>query len=549
MDTRKRTVWVAGHKNPDTDSICSAIAYAYLKNQINPKYNYEPVRAGHRNEETHYVLSYFNVPIPRYVTDVQTQVKDIEYRVMEGVSEDISLMKAWQIMRDSHATTLPIVEGDMLKGVITIGDIATAYMEVADNRILAAAGTPYKNILETLEGEMIVGDVNRKFTQGKVVVGAANPDQMEEFIDEHDMIILGNRYDSQLCAIEMNAECIIITQETKASMTIQKLAKERGCSIITTPYDTFTAARLLNQSMPIGKFMVCDDLVKFKPNDFAEKVKETMAKYRHHYFPIVDEKGHYLGMLSKRNFLEMTPKAVILVDHNEKSQALDGIEEAEILEIIDHHRLGSIETMQPVFFRNQPVGCTATIIYSMYRENGVEIKKHIAGLLCAAILSDTLMFRSPTCTDLDRNAATALAEIAEIDMEHFATEMFHAGSDFNSKPVDEIFNQDLKKFGVGDKTFEVGQISFMSDKDVDGLKDKLLNFMRARIESGKSEIIFFMLTNILKERTELLFEGDGAYEIVDEAFHENTGEKSVVLPGVVSRKKQLVPQLMASMNQ
>ncbi len=549
MSQRKRTVWVVGHKNPDTDSICSAIAYAYLKNKINEDCEYIPVRAGHRNEETHFVLDYFGVESPKFVTNVQSQVRDIDFRQVNVVPKDISLMKAWKLMRENDVMTLPIVEDDALIGLITIGDIATAYMEVADCWILSAAKTQYSNIVETLEGEMIVGDLNERFEEGKVIVAAANPEQMEEFIEPKDMVILGNRYESQLCAIEMEASCIVVTQGAKVSKTIQKLAVENNCTVITTPYDTFTATRLLNQSMSIEHFMIKEPLNKFKMDDTIKHVKETMAKLRHRYFPIVDDENHFLGMISKRNLLDMTPKAVILVDHNEKSQAVDGIDDAEILEIIDHHRLGSMETMQPVFFRNQPLGCTATIVYSMFNESGVEIPKHIAGVLCGAILSDTLMFRSPTCTSIDRDAAQQLAQIAEIDIEKFSAEMFHAGSNFEQRPVEEIFKQDLKKFGMGDKNFEIGQISYVSDSDVEGLKERLLNYMNERISNGTSEGIYFMLTNIVQETTELIFTGEGTKDIVDEAFHADTKESSVILPGVVSRKKQLVPQLMSTMHQ
>lgn len=549
MSNRKRTVWVTGHKNPDTDSICSAIAYAYLKNQICEDKEFVPIRVGHMNEETHFVLNYFGVEKPRYISNVQTQVRDIGFRETKGVSKDISLMKAWKLMKERDAMTLPILEDDVMVGLITIGDIATAYMEVADNRILAEAKTSYANIVETLEGTLLVGDINRTFSEGKVLVAAANPDQMEEYIAPHDLVILGNRYESQLCAIEMEAECIVVTQDVKVSMTIQKLAKEHNCQIICTPYDTFTAARLLNQSMPIGNFMIHEPLTKFRLDDTIDYVKETMAKLRHRYFPIVDAKNHCLGLLSKRNLLDMTPKALILVDHNEKSQAVDGIEEAEILEIIDHHRIGSMETMQPVFFRNQPLGCTATIIYNMFQESSVEVPKQIAGLLCSAILSDTLMFRSPTCTVIDKNAARELAEVAEIDIEKFASEMFHAGSNFVERSIEEIFSQDLKKFAMGEHSFEIAQISYLSDAEVEGLKERLLKYMDERVETKQSNGIYFMLTNIVKEKTTLLFKGDGTREIVDEAFHADTGEESVELPGIVSRKKQLVPQLMATMQQ
>lgn len=549
MSHKRRTVWVCGHKNPDTDSVCSAIAYAYLKGQTNKENDYVPVRVGHMNEETHFVLNYFGVESPKYINNVETQVRDIEIRQTEGIKKEISLMQAWNTMEERNLMTLPIVEDDELIGLITIGDIATAYMELADSYILSRAKTEYRNIVQTLDGTMIVGDMNAHFTQGKVLVGAASPDQMEEFIDEHDLVILGNRYETQLCAIEMGADCIIVTQDSKVSMTIKKLAAEHGCTVICTAYDTYTAARLLNQSMPVEHFMIREPLCKFKMEDSLDKVKETMAKLRHRYFPIVDQKNHYLGLISKRNLIDMTPKAMILVDHNEKSQAVNGIEEAEILEIIDHHRLGSLETMQPVFFRNQPVGCTATIIYDMFMEKGVEIPQHIAGLLCSAILSDTLMYRSPTCTAMDKEAAEKLAVIAGVQVEEFAAEMFHAGSNFDKRSIEEIFHQDLKKFGMGDTTFEIGQIGYMSENEVKGLQERLLQYMKNRIQSGASNGIYFMMTNIVKESTILLFQGDSTREIVDEAFHAETGEESVVLNGVVSRKKQLVPQLMATMQQ
>ena len=545
---KKRKVWVTGHKNPDTDSICSAIAYAYLKNQTGTD-EYIPVRAGHMSEESHYVLNYFGVQKPQYVTNVQSQVKDIDYRVVEGIDKELSLMKAWDIMRSKDVMTLPILEGEKLLGLISLGDIATAYMDVADNRILSQAKTQYRNIVETLKGEMLVGDIHKRFTEGKVLIGAANPDQMEKIIEKNDIVLLGNRYEAQLCAIEMGAECIIVTQNAEVSFTIQKLAQEKGCFIITTPYDTYTAARLLNQSMPIEHFMLTDNICKFLPEDPVEKVKETMAKLRHRYFPVVDKENKYLGLLSKRSLLDMTPKAVILVDHNEKNQAVDGIEDAEILEIIDHHRLGSMETMSPVFFRNQPLGCTATIIYLMFKEQHVDIPVHIAGLLCGAILSDTLIYRSPTCTRIDKEAAEELAKIAGIDAETFATEMFRAGINFAQRSADEIYKQDLKRFAMGEKVIEIAQLNFMSEDEIEGLESRLLDYMKNRIAGGSVENIYFMMTDIVHESTTLLFAGEGAAELVEDTFHGAMGEFSVVIPGLVSRKKQLIPQLMASMQQ
>ena len=547
-ERRRRTI-VIGHKNPDTDSICSAICYAALKSKITGK-EYVPGRAGHVNEETQYVLNYFNVEAPKLIESVKTQVKDIEIRATKGVNRNISLKKAWNLMQDAHVTTLPAVsESGVLEGLITVGDITKSYMNVLDSSILSKAHTQYKNILETLEGAMVVGDENDYFDQGKVLIAAANPDMMEYYISEHDLVILGNRYESQLCAIEMEADCIIVCEGAAVSMTIRKLAQEHGCTVMTTPYDAYTAARLINQSMPIGHFMKTEDLITFEDSDFIDDIKEVMASKRHRDFPILNKDGKYLGMISRRNLLGAKGKQIILVDHNEKNQAVDGLENADIQEIIDHHKLGTVETISPVFFRNQPVGCTATIVYQMYHENNVEIDKATAGMLCSAIISDTLLFRSPTCTPIDKMAATELAKIAEIDMDRYAADMFSAGSNLRGKSNEEIFYQDFKLFNSGKISYGVGQISSLNADELTELKDRLLPFLKKPHKEHGVDMIFFMLTNILTESTSLLCEGEGAEDLIRLAFHmENAGDDAeanvVELPGVVSRKKQLIPSIM-----
>lgn len=548
MRKHTKKVIVIGHKNPDTDSICSAIAYAALKSKLTGG-EYVAKRAGQLNQETKYVLRRFEISAPDYIEDVGTQVKDIEIRETAGVSRSISLKKAWTLMREQNVVTLPITKKDTLEGLITISDIATSYMEVYDSHILADAKTPYENILETLDAKMLVGDPTACVTQGKVLIAAANPDLMEDYIEEHDLVILGNRYESQLCAIEMKADCIIVCEGAKVSLTIRKLAEERGCTILNTPHDTYTVARLINQSMPISYFMIQDNLITFRTDAFVEEIKGIMAKNRNRDFPILDPKGRYCGMISRRNLLNMQRKQVILVDHNEKSQAVDGIEDAEILEIIDHHRLGTIETMTPVFFRNQPLGCTATIIYQMYQENAIPIEPKIAGLLCAAILSDTLMYRSPTCTAVDRAAAEELARAAGLNAAEFAGEMFEAGSNLKSKSAEEIFYQDFKNFTAGELRFGVGQITSLNAAELTEIKNRLIPYLAKAYEEHKVDMIFFMLTNIIEESTQLLHIGTGAAELIEHAFHAQELDGTYQLAGVVSRKKQLIPALMTAMQQ
>ncbi|PXV91801.1 manganese-dependent inorganic pyrophosphatase [Lachnotalea glycerini] len=549
MGKTNNKIYIIGHKNPDTDSICSAIAYTALKNKISSK-EYCARRAGQINEETQYVLKRFGMEAPPYMSDVGTQIRDIEIRETQGVRNSISLKKAWQLMKDDNVVTLPITDKENhLEGLITIGDIATSYMDVFDSKILSAARTQYMNILETLEGTMVVGNEHAYFVNGKVLIAAANPDLMESYIEEDDLVILGNRYESQLCAIEMNAGCIIVCEGATISMTIKKLAEERGCVVISTPHDTYTVARLINQSMPIKYFMRKDNLIIFKTDDFTEVAKEIMAKKRHRDFPIINKHGGYVGMISRRNLLNMTRKQLILVDHNEVSQAVDQIQEAEILEIIDHHRLGSLETISPVFFRNEPLGCTATIIYKMYQEANIQIDPNIAGLLCAAIISDTLMYRSPTCTSVDKAAAQELALIAGINVEEFSHEMFNAGSNLKNKSPEEIFYQDFKKFNVNDITFGVGQINSMNSNELEDIKSKLIPYMDKAYKEHGLDMLFFMLTNIIEESTEVLCQGRDAKQIVENAFDVKSESNSYILKNVVSRKKQLIPAFMGAMQQ
>ncbi|MDE7432026.1 MAG: putative manganese-dependent inorganic diphosphatase [Lachnospiraceae bacterium] len=547
MAMRNNKIYVIGHKNPDTDSICSAIAYAYLKNKTDDR-EYVAKRAGQINEETQFVLNYFEVEVPEYVNDIGTQVKDIEIRETQGVSREISLKRAWHLMKELNVVTLPITKHGRLEGVITTEDIAEAYMDVRDSKILSTAHTAYKNIVDTLDGSMIYGNIDAYYTKGKVLIAAANPDLMESYIEQGDLVILGNRYESQLCAIEMNAGCIVVCEGANVSLTIQKMAQEHECTIISSPHDTYTVARLINQSMPISYFMSRDNLIKFRTDAFTEEIRSVMAKKRYRDFPIEDKKGRYVGMISRRNLLNADKKKIILVDHNEKSQAVDGWENAEILEIIDHHRIGSLETMSPVYFRNQPLGCTATIIYQLYMEAGQDIPKNIAGILCAAILSDTLMFRSPTCTVIDKSAAEQLSKMAGIDIETFAMEMFRAGSNLKSKAPEEIFYQDFKKFTLGNKNIGVGQINSLDASELADIKEKLVTYLDKAYKEHGISIIYFMLTNIISESTEVIFAGNGAAELLEESFDIKTENDSAMLVGVVSRKKQFIPSILETIN-
>lgn len=537
---------VIGHKNPDTDSICSAICYAYLKHRLTGE-EYVPCRAGEINSETKYVLDQFSVPSPRLLESLEPTVADVPFRRIKPIDAPLSLKRAWEHMRDENIQTVPILtKRGKVKGLLTLGDQARFYMEDRDASALSKAKTPYTNIADTLQGEIIVGDPEGRFTKGKVVVAAANPDLMEEHISQNDMVILGNRSESQLCAIELKASCLIVCLGAKISKSIMRIAEEAGCTIITSPLDTYTAAKLINQSVPVGHLMKKGDIISFGLDDSVADVKATVSKLRIRYFPVLDSDDHYVGMISQRNLLDVDRRRVILVDHNEKGQAVDGIRSAEVIEVIDHHRIDSVETNSPIYFRNQPLGCTATIITMMFRENKIDIEPTIAGLLCSAILSDTLMFRSPTCTPLDENIARELAQIAGIDIKEHAMAMFNAGSRLGKKTPDEIFHIDCKAFKADQLKITVSQVTSVSRRELERVKEKMLPYMESLLPNSGADMLFMMLTNIIDRSTELLFVGQGARGTVESAFTKEAADNSLVLEGVVSRKKQVLAPLITA---
>ncbi len=547
----KRKVYVVGHLNPDTDSICSAIAYANLKNHLPGASEkiYEPRRAGQINEETQHVLKSFGLKPPKLLSNLRVQVKDVDLRKIEGVKTSVPIKRAWEIMKEEKMKTLPVTRDSKLEGLITVGDIATSYMDVHDSTVLSEARTQYRNISNAVDGRVLQGNHHGYFQEGKVAIAASGVAQMKALIEKDDLVIMGNVEELELCAVDINVSCMVICRAEKVEKEILKKAAEKEIVVIATPHDVFTTARLINQSIPVKYFMTKDHLVSFHMDEYVDDVREIMTKKKFRDFPILDAVGNFEGFISRRRLLKARKKQVILVDHNEKAQAVDGIDEAEVLEIIDHHRLSSIETMGPVFFRNQPVGCTGTIVYQMYQEEQVEIEPKMAGILCAAILSDTLMFRSPTCTPLDEAAARRLTEIAGIDVEEFAYEMFNAGSNLGNKTAEEICFLDFKQFQVGDTTFGVGQVNSMSATELGEIKKKVESYLDTARSNHGLNMIYLMLTNIVTESTELLCAGDSAREQIIAAYDMPLNDDALILKGVVSRKKQLLPTLVGALQQ
>ena len=547
MPKEAHKVVVIGHRNPDTDSICSAIAYAELKNRTSTLVC-EPRRAGKMNQETEFVLKKFGVTPPRMCTDVNPKIRDVDYREMPGIPGSTSLRRAWKIMRDQQIDTLSITSADNeLEGIITVKDLATANMDVFDTAVLAKSRTSYKNILETLNGTMVVGDADAVCTTGHIKIGTATPEMLESSVEKGDIVILSNRYESQLCAIEKEASLLIICNGAKVGRTIQRIAEEMGVAIMSAPVDTYAAGKLISQCAPISYYMTRSDIMKFTLVTPVADVTRVMAKVRHRYFPILDEDGKYCGMVSRRNVIALRKRRIILVDHNEATQAVEGFDQAEILEIIDHHRIGSLETSGPVYFRNQPVGCTATIVTQMYDENGVTIPQKTAGLLLAAILSDTLVFRSPTCTPIDVNAANRLAKIAGVDINEFANEMFEAGEKLDGKTAEEVFLQDFKVFMCGDIRFGVAQGSYMTRKNLQAAQALLQPYLEEARNKQNVEDLYMLLTDVPKEESVVICTGRYAAEVLSNGFESRpAADGSWTLPGVVSRKKQFIPAMMSA---
>ncbi len=545
-ELNSHAIKIIGHRNPDTDSICAAIAYSRLKNAIDGENTYKPCRAGQLNRETSFVLERFGEQAPQLYADVSPQMRDVDIRLAEGVDGEMSMRKAWMRMRDQNLDTLCVVDGEKeLKGLITVKDVATANMDGLDPYILSKSETSYQNVVETLDGTVLVGSAEGKTVQGRIIIGAGSAEMMERAIKKGDVVIVSNRSESQLTAIEMEAGCIVVGLGSKVSKTIRMLAEENDCLIISTPLNTYATGQIISQAAPIRYYMLKDGLMTFNLSTSVEAAMKIMGTVRHRYFPVLGDDGKYLGVVSRRNMLNLHKKQLILVDHNEKSQAAEGLEDAEVLEIIDHHRIGSLETDNPVYFRNMPVGCTCTIVYQMYQENAVPVDKSTAGLMLSAILSDTLMFRSPTCTPLDERTARELASVAGVDLESYADEMFEHGGDISGETAEQIFGTDYKVFTSGSFHFGVGQGSYMSEKNRRAAEALVGPYLEtARTKQGL-DYVFYLFTDVRGASSDLLMAGKGAEQVVKRAFgvKAKVGEASV-LPGVLSRKKQFVPVLI-----
>lgn len=542
-------VYVSGHRNPDTDSICSAIAYSYLLNATN-KYNAIPVRLGEINRETEYVLKRFGVEHPVLLKTVKQKVEDLNYDKVTVFSKDLTLKTAWFLLKQQNLKSAPILdEHGQLLGLLSTSNIIEGYMDQWDSEVLKKAKTPVENVIDTLEANVIYLNESLKVVEGDIHIAAMSGSEAKKRIHENDVVIVGgDRSDDLEELISVKPSLIVLTGSLTADENVVKKCEEQGISIISTPFNTYQTSQQIVQAIPVEYVMIKGDIKTFSTDDTLDYMKEVMSETRYRGYPVIDLNNRCVGSISRFALLKGLRKKVILVDHNERGQSILGIEEADILEIVDHHRVADIQTVGPLMFRGEPLGSTATIVTKMFDELDVEMPSHIAGLLLGAVVSDTLLFKSPTCTPVDTKIAKKLAKIAGVDIQEFAMEMFKAGTSLVGKTVDEIFNQDFKKFSFDNLQVGVAQVNSM---DIEGFlpyKKDMLDYMNKFAEDNNLEFTLLLLTDIINANSEI-FVGGPRPELVEKAFNVQLTECQGTLVGVISRKKQVVPAITAVMSE
>ena len=538
----KDTIYITGHKNPDSDSICAALAYAEYKNG-NADVNAIPMRLGDINLETKFILDYFGVEAPPLVETLRLSVEDLNFDRVAPVSPDISLRMALNIMKKDNINSLPVVDDEeKLLGIVTVSDIIQNYIDVWDNTILGKSETTIDNIIDTLSATPINISKNNRAFLGKISILAMDINSIKDNDYENDIIICGNRKDVQEFAINSNISLMIIVGNGSLDEDLLNLAYDKDITIISTPYDTFMCSRLITQSAPIKYSMTTENLINFSLDELVDDVRVQMSQTRYRGYPVVDDNNKVVGLLSRYHLISSMKKKVILVDHNERSQSVDGLEESEILEIIDHHRVADVFTGSPIYFRNEPVGSTSTIIANIFFENGRRPSKKTAGLLAAAIISDTLLLKSPTSTNIDKMMLERLSRIAELDVEKFAIEMFKAGTSLTGKSPHELLNQDLKTFTIKDDKIGISQVYTMDAESLKDMREDLLMQMESKAHEIGYSIYILMLTDIFNEASEMIVVGEHK-SLVANAFGKTLVNNSFYAPGVLSRKKQVVPPI------
>lgn len=533
-----KPIYIVGHKNPDTDSVCAAIAYANLKQELG--YHVVACRAGDINRETGFVLEYFGIENPYLLSDLHCRVKDLLNGTNVVINPEIPILEAWLTMRSHEIKTLSVVDqNNHLLGLVTAGDLAEKFLADLGERNLTDMQVSVKNVLTTLNGTLTYGSAEIEL-RGKIVIWSGDEDGSG---NPGCFALVGNDRIEQGAALRGGAACLILTGGAELSDDLQDQVKATGVVVITVPVDIFTAARLILTSIPVGSIMITENLLHFHEDDLVDEAKKSMLETRFRSYPVVDEQNRVLGTISRYHLLGYSRKKVILVDHNELSQSVKGAEEAQIIEVLDHHKVGGVQTGEPILFRNEPVGATCTLVAKAYFENGISLSREMAGLLCAGILSDTVLFKSPTSTPSDREVAERLAKIARIELQEFGIDMLKKGSALSGLTPWEVLSRDFKEFRAGKARIGIGQVNAMGFDEVAPMKQDLLKEMEVLRQKTGLDYCLLMVTDLLTEATGLLIKGDKP-NLIGEAFKGEVIDNEICLPDVLSRKKQVVPPLV-----
>ena len=533
------TIYITGHRNPDTDSVVSAMTYAALKNALGDR-QYQAARLGQLSDETQSVLDRFGFKPPKLISNVRTQVRDLDYDTPPTLSAGVTISRAWQTLQnDSHISAIPVANEDgTLYGMLSAGDIAS--YDVSSVRNAYVSEIPVYNLLSVIEGKVLnEGGKAIDSISGEVTVALPAARENLLFSDKNSIVVCGQQPDMIRRALELGVNCVIVCQ---AEVSQELLDMDTETCIITTPYDAYRTVRLICHALPVSRICKTENLAYFHLDDYIDDVRDAVLKSRFRCYPILDENERVVGTLSRFHLLRPRRKQVVLMDHNEASQSVRGLDQAEILEIIDHHRLADIQTKSPIYFRNEIVGSTTTIVATMYQEKGLMPTEKMAGLMAAAILSDTVMFKSPTCTQRDIDVANRMARIARISLTELGHFIFSATSGEN-KSAEEMLQTDFKEFHIAGHNLGVSQITCVDSARMLERKDEFLEVMNRIRQEHQYDAMLLMLTDVLLEGTQLLFVGDE--DAIRQAFQVKTTDNTAFLPKVMSRKKQVIPMLSA----
>lgn len=533
-------ILIFGHKNPDTDSVASAIALSNLKNKLNE--NAVPCVIGNINKETQFVLNFFKAAPPRLLKDVKAQVSDLKPDKGRGIPPTTSILWAYRLMVNEQLETLAIVdENKKLLGIVSMKDIAMGLIR-GDYYQLE---TSFKNLIHDLKGTLLTGNKDQ-LIKGRLSIMAFYFKSIEGILSQDDIVIVGDRYDVIEYAIEAGVQLIIVTGDKKIPAKHLKHAAANHVAILSVPDDTYYTSKIINQCNYVSTIMRTQEIIKFNPEDYLDEVKDAMGNTHFRNYPVVDDDNTFIGFINRKHIMNSGKKQVILVDHNEYAQSVEGLREAEILEIVDHHKLGDISTSIPIYFRNNPVGSTCTIIHQLYQEHRIKIDYTTAGLLMAGILSDTLNFKSPTTTFQDKNAVKELNDILDLDLEAFSMDMFKAGTSLEGQEIEEIFHKDFKEFVLEGYRVGISQVFTLDIDDIFNRQDDFTNYLHRIHRNLNHGLTLLLITDILKEGSYLLYETNNP-AIISQSFHVEP-RQGVFLKGIVSRKKQVVPKILQGIN-